>query len=234
MTFYIDGENVGQFERIPPASDWEYNVLVYSNSSLAARSHQFTLTNGQYGYGGQKSLILFDYLVYSFEIDIESLTTSLTQTSSTMSPISTPSTPPISQGESPKRVRTEVVRVVIPVVGVIIICLITWYWVRHCRRRSNGTPFGLRCPPFGLRSCSRIAVMDPYNMRNSSSQTIVRRGLATTGYVVAQDIVIRQGVGTRKSDLRMDVPRTGDRNGQAESQSPPAYNQYDISEFRRS
>ncbi|KAF8995036.1 hypothetical protein BDQ17DRAFT_1430648 [Cyathus striatus] len=116
MTFYIDGENVGQFERIPPASDWEYDVLVYSNSSLAARSHQFTLTNGQYGYGGQKSLVLFNYVIYSYEVDIESLTTPPTPTSSTTSPISTPSTSPISQDESRERIRTEVARAAIPVV----------------------------------------------------------------------------------------------------------------------
>ncbi|KAF8987747.1 hypothetical protein BDQ17DRAFT_1334877 [Cyathus striatus] len=69
MTFYIDNELVGQFERVPPGlqGDYQYNVSVYSNTSLPAGEHTFMLQNGQFGNGGNKSLTLFDYLVYSYD-----------------------------------------------------------------------------------------------------------------------------------------------------------------------
>ncbi|KAF8987739.1 hypothetical protein BDQ17DRAFT_1334870 [Cyathus striatus] len=68
MTFYIDNELVGQFERVPPGFQgaYQYNVSVYSNTTLPAGEHAFMLQNGQFGNVGNKSLTLFDYLVYSF------------------------------------------------------------------------------------------------------------------------------------------------------------------------
>ncbi|KAF9008314.1 hypothetical protein BDQ17DRAFT_1237124 [Cyathus striatus] len=68
MTFYIDGELVGQFEKIPPGiqGKYLYNKTVYSNTNLPPGQHAFTLQNGQPGNAGNKSLTLFDYLVYSY------------------------------------------------------------------------------------------------------------------------------------------------------------------------
>ncbi|KAF8987741.1 hypothetical protein BDQ17DRAFT_1258237 [Cyathus striatus] len=67
MTFYIDNEIVGQFEKEPSGTQgaYVYNISVYSNTSLSAGEHNFTLQNGPFGNGGNKSLTLFDYLVYS-------------------------------------------------------------------------------------------------------------------------------------------------------------------------
>ncbi|KAF8980266.1 hypothetical protein BDQ17DRAFT_1263914 [Cyathus striatus] len=67
MTFYIDGDLVGQFQRIPPGTNgFQYNVSVYSNTTLSPGSHTFMLQNGvAVGNGGDTSLTLFDYLVYS-------------------------------------------------------------------------------------------------------------------------------------------------------------------------
>ncbi|KAF8980270.1 hypothetical protein BDQ17DRAFT_1380793, partial [Cyathus striatus] len=60
MTFYIDNEFVDN-------KTYQYNVLVYSNTSMIPGEHIFVLQNGQEGGGGNKSLTLFDYLIYSHE-----------------------------------------------------------------------------------------------------------------------------------------------------------------------
>ncbi|KAF8989057.1 hypothetical protein BDQ17DRAFT_1257251 [Cyathus striatus] len=68
MTFHIDNEVVDHFEQIPgPPGDgtYQYDVLVYSNTSMIPGEHIFVLQNGQEGGGGNESLTLFDYLVYS-------------------------------------------------------------------------------------------------------------------------------------------------------------------------
>ncbi|KAF8980269.1 hypothetical protein BDQ17DRAFT_1439017 [Cyathus striatus] len=67
MRFYIDGEIVGNYTRIPPAiQDYEYNVPVYSNTTLLPGPHIFMLQNGPYpAQEGKETLILLDYIVYS-------------------------------------------------------------------------------------------------------------------------------------------------------------------------
>ncbi|KAK0470409.1 uncharacterized protein EV420DRAFT_1473466 [Desarmillaria tabescens] len=65
MSFYIDDDLVGQFIQATPGEPgFEYNVTVYSNSSIPVGQHRFTLQNGH--IGGNKSLALFDALVYSY------------------------------------------------------------------------------------------------------------------------------------------------------------------------
>ena len=65
MTFFIDGEQVGTFVQ-PPDGDttYDYNVPVYANTSLAAGPHEIVILNGQ--PNGNKTLILLDYIVYTF------------------------------------------------------------------------------------------------------------------------------------------------------------------------
>ncbi|KAF8989610.1 hypothetical protein BDQ17DRAFT_1434321 [Cyathus striatus] len=92
MTFHIDHEVVGHFEKIPgpPASGdetYQYDVLVYSNASMIAGEHKFVLQNGQEGGGGNESLTLFDYLVYSYEDGVEPTVSTSTPTLSTSSPM---------------------------------------------------------------------------------------------------------------------------------------------------
>lgn len=69
LRFFIDNEAVGSFTLDPSATgqnDYLYNVLVYGNSSIAPGSgpqHTFTLQNGH--PGGNTSLAILDYIVYS-------------------------------------------------------------------------------------------------------------------------------------------------------------------------
>ena len=64
MTFFIDGEAVGSFQ-LPPTGEavYDYNILVYANSSITSGVHTFALQNGR--AGGAKSLVLLDYIVYT-------------------------------------------------------------------------------------------------------------------------------------------------------------------------
>lgn len=65
MTFSIDGQTVGSFELAPTGqATYDYNVLVYANSSIPSGTHTFVLQNGQ--PGGAKSLVLLDYIVYTY------------------------------------------------------------------------------------------------------------------------------------------------------------------------
>ncbi|KZT23803.1 hypothetical protein NEOLEDRAFT_1052665, partial [Neolentinus lepideus HHB14362 ss-1] len=63
MQFWIDSDIVGQFE-LPAngSTDYEYNFPVYVNESIEAGLHTFRLETG---HNNTKSLVLFDYLVYS-------------------------------------------------------------------------------------------------------------------------------------------------------------------------
>ncbi|KAF8898337.1 hypothetical protein BD779DRAFT_1467 [Infundibulicybe gibba] len=67
MSFFIDGEFVGTFAKPPPAnsSGFDYNVLVYSNTSISPRRHQLTIQNGH--VNGPKSLIILDSIVYTYD-----------------------------------------------------------------------------------------------------------------------------------------------------------------------
>lgn len=64
MTFYIDGSIVGTFvHSAPGTSGYEYNVSVYSNTSLSPGFHNLVLQNGH--TNGEKSLMIFDYITYT-------------------------------------------------------------------------------------------------------------------------------------------------------------------------
>ncbi|KAH6916756.1 hypothetical protein BKA70DRAFT_310947 [Coprinopsis sp. MPI-PUGE-AT-0042] len=66
MTFYIDGDLVGAFFRMAPGTPgYEYDVLVYQNTSIPEGQHTFTLTNGR--VDGIRSLVLLDRIVYTYE-----------------------------------------------------------------------------------------------------------------------------------------------------------------------
>ena len=63
--FYIDDEMVGNFKHTPNGTDgyYNYDVLLYSNTSMAHKEHVFMLQNGR--ESGQTSLVFFDYLIFS-------------------------------------------------------------------------------------------------------------------------------------------------------------------------
>lgn len=64
LTFLIDGEQSGTFELAPDGDDtYRYNVPVYGNDSLTPGTHTFTMVVGH--TGGQSSLALLDYMVFT-------------------------------------------------------------------------------------------------------------------------------------------------------------------------
>lgn len=68
LTFYIDNQPVGSFNHTPQSSSptYEYNQMVYSNSSLDNTAHTFVMSNmGGYQYGQLGSLAMFDYAIYT-------------------------------------------------------------------------------------------------------------------------------------------------------------------------
>jgi hypothetical protein len=65
MTFFIDGQQVGRFINNPPGTQgYDYDVLVYHNTTIPAGDHEFTLQNGN--KDGPKALVLFDRIVYTY------------------------------------------------------------------------------------------------------------------------------------------------------------------------
>ncbi|KAK0437774.1 uncharacterized protein EV420DRAFT_1280429 [Desarmillaria tabescens] len=66
MSFYIDGDFVGEFVKTPPGElGYDYNYTVYSNTSIPPGQHRFTLQNGRVG-APMRTLTLFDAIVYSY------------------------------------------------------------------------------------------------------------------------------------------------------------------------
>lgn len=66
-SFSIDGQQVGQFTKGVNAeatqTTFVYNALLFSKEGISPGQHTFMIQNGQ--NGGQRSRILFDYLIYS-------------------------------------------------------------------------------------------------------------------------------------------------------------------------
>ncbi|CDO70908.1 hypothetical protein BN946_scf184829.g16 [Trametes cinnabarina] len=68
LRFYIDGKQVGEFVHNPSGDGaYRYNVPVYANSSIPFAGHLLQIING--AIGGPKSLILLDYVVYTFDTE---------------------------------------------------------------------------------------------------------------------------------------------------------------------
>ncbi|KAF8988774.1 hypothetical protein BDQ17DRAFT_1373849 [Cyathus striatus] len=157
MTFFIDGEN--------------YDVLVYSNTSLAPRPHQFTLQNGEFGNEGNVSFTLFDYLIYSYDDGSEHTPTSTT-----------------TEPHGPSKTATVAVA---GVIGGLAIGLLTWLLLRFRKARHDGTynPF------HSFRSTSSKPV--PYTFNSTSSRTVVE---PNSEYLVMPDLIPRYGIGIQKSD----------------------------------
>ena len=67
ISFFIDSRPLGSFQYSPPNPPqpgvYIYNTLLWHTDSLPLGAHTFTLQNGI--PGGQVSLILFDYVVYT-------------------------------------------------------------------------------------------------------------------------------------------------------------------------
>ncbi|EIW53837.1 uncharacterized protein TRAVEDRAFT_66601 [Trametes versicolor FP-101664 SS1] len=89
LSFLIDGEQSGTFKLAPDGdATYHYNVPVYANDSLASGKHTFTMVVGH--PGGQSSIALLDYMIFTQEDDAP------TTTSSSISESSSPSSAPHS------------------------------------------------------------------------------------------------------------------------------------------
>ncbi|KAI0640174.1 hypothetical protein C8Q77DRAFT_116628 [Trametes polyzona] len=91
ITFTLDGTNAGQFIHVPTDStDFQYNVPVFVQTGLSNTDHTLVIeANGD----KNSSLVLFDYIVYTFEDDPPTTTTTSTLSSTSPSP-PTSDTPP--------------------------------------------------------------------------------------------------------------------------------------------
>lgn len=67
LTFLIDNEQVGYYSQ-PDINGmgWVYNMLFFSTQSLSSGQHTLTIQNGAHN-GSAISLLLLDYIIYSFE-----------------------------------------------------------------------------------------------------------------------------------------------------------------------
>ncbi|KIP02464.1 hypothetical protein PHLGIDRAFT_122451 [Phlebiopsis gigantea 11061_1 CR5-6] len=101
LALFVDGASAGGFAA-PPAGDganasYTYNALFFANTALSPGTHFFLLQNGQ-GVGGPQSLVLFDYLVYTMEVDDEQ---------SSAAPVPGPSSAASSNPESTSTAKTS-------------------------------------------------------------------------------------------------------------------------------
>ncbi|KAH9930925.1 uncharacterized protein B0H18DRAFT_1102885 [Fomitopsis serialis] len=90
VTFELDGAVAGSYAHEPDAtaSQYVYNVSVFSQTGLSNTEHKLVMSTVQ---GSQSSALLFDWAMYTFDDGNTSTTTSTTQTTvlSTMSSGST-------------------------------------------------------------------------------------------------------------------------------------------------
>ncbi|KAJ7592070.1 hypothetical protein C8J56DRAFT_886795 [Mycena floridula] len=65
LTFFIDSNKVGSFQRptVGGQSGYSYNVQLYSNNTLSSGPHTLTIQNGQ--LGRPQSILLLDYVEYT-------------------------------------------------------------------------------------------------------------------------------------------------------------------------
>ncbi|KAJ3557687.1 hypothetical protein NM688_g1338 [Phlebia brevispora] len=166
MLFSIDGQTVGSFiANTTGQNGYEYNVPVYTNTSIPPGLHTFTLQNGR--TNGEASLVLLDYMVYSNNgnltpIVVESSSStspssSLSSSSSTsLSSLSSssssstvsPSTAAVSFQASPSQKRTTIIAVICSIGGAIVLLVAALLIYR--RRRSQHPSVDGRMYPYGL------------------------------------------------------------------------------------
>ena len=127
LSFSIDGETVGQFSHVSDSSsNFLYNQLVYSNTSLSNTTHTLVVN------AGLGSLVIFDYLIYTIDTD-------------TSGSLSSPSpTPSASAQTSHSSSHPVVAAIVGPVVGVVAVVLLAAavevFILRRKRRRLERPP----------------------------------------------------------------------------------------------
>lgn len=171
LTFFLDDQHVGQFVRPPDnTSHILYNVLVFHQTNLSHQPHSFkTVTNGP-----SNALILFDYAIYTTELEEVPATSSASSQrapSTSVTSTSLSATQTSSHASSSTSVGAIVGGTVggvavLAAVGVLFFCLLG-------RRRPVRPPsVAERVEPFAT-DAGEGAIEDP-----SSRQTLHLPGLA--------------------------------------------------------
>ncbi|KAF8060947.1 hypothetical protein FPV67DRAFT_314819 [Lyophyllum atratum] len=138
MTFLIDSQYAGEFVRQPSGDNtFEYNALVFHNQSLSHGNHTLTIQNGH--IGGPKSLVILDYVVYSYENGLSALRPSSThlQPQPTSAPASASPARPDDTNPPDVKSSGKIVGGVLGTLGVVLLGLVAFLWKRQ--RKPNGS-----------------------------------------------------------------------------------------------
>ena len=144
ISFALDGKTVGEFKHFPNASsEISYHQLVYSHTNLSDSSHTFIMSAS--GIDSEPSLILFDYLVYTTEVeDMTSATATQAQvpasgTSNVLSSPATtasPATPPSEYSSTRTPTATIVGGVLGGIALLVLLALFPVFYQLRLRRRQ--------------------------------------------------------------------------------------------------
>ncbi|KAF5377159.1 hypothetical protein D9615_006416 [Tricholomella constricta] len=158
MTFLIDGQPAGNYTRQPTGEiDFEYNVLVFAHESLTNEGHTLTIQNGH--VGGQRSLVLLDYIVYSYENGLAVSTPTSTQPLSPHTPPASESQPqPENTGVPAVSSSGKIVGGVLGSIGGVLLVLLAFLWKRQ--RGSKGS-INLTPPPALPSQCTLLFKAKP-------------------------------------------------------------------------
>ncbi|TFK57565.1 hypothetical protein OE88DRAFT_1804082 [Heliocybe sulcata] len=131
MRFLIDNDIVGVFE-LPPngSTTYDYHYPVYVNESIETGPHTFRLESG---YNNTKSVVIFDYMVYSYDNGTTS------PTASSIFPSQSPGQDGYSQEKHglPRSLTTTIAAVVSAVGAMILVFATTLFLLRRRRRRTR-------------------------------------------------------------------------------------------------
>ncbi|KAI1782292.1 hypothetical protein LXA43DRAFT_1051742 [Ganoderma leucocontextum] len=170
VSFAIDGETVGQFSHIPDStSEILYSHLVYANTSLSDSLHTLVMSAS----GRNESLVFFDYLLYTTEIE-STPSVAASAISGTASPSSTASTASSSSHRQTGAIAGGVIGGValLLAIAAILFCLLR----RHRRQRS----LERRSHPFNDSEPSDIVSTDRKTATMASSPFV--RPLSAGGF----------------------------------------------------
>ena len=145
ISFTIDGSDAGSFVRAPDETTDVilYNQVIHSIVGLENIPHTLTMTGG----GGTKALILFDYVVYTTEVDdtVANSTSSTQGTSATATSETIGTINPSTSTAIVKTRRSPIGAIVGAVVGGVIFVVLLGMLAVCYRRRKRKAQILDRC-----------------------------------------------------------------------------------------
>ena len=168
LTFQINGDLVGTYMHIPEntTNTFEYDVLVYANTSLPYGQHTFVMSAG----GSNDSLILFDRIVYTQDSNDSSVTpVPASNSAGSISPSSAAPLATSTAASGSSKSSPPIGAIVGGVVGGVIslaVALIVFLSLR-ARRQTNA-----RRPPPAMEK------MDPFAFGGAQRQPDQRKSRA--------------------------------------------------------